>query len=180
MRRRAAERLALGAVCAGAVLGLAGCVTTGGLTSKGSPVDPAALNANPPAYWDAQRYYVENRMPWGFVKRPGDPWNKAFLALLNEDQCLAPHRSMDRKDADQNMQYKFYGQWWDKKAYDPVMNRLLPVFVLQRFEPVGVGQPLGQSLQTKAGTPERDSRAAARSADRPPETIKVRSYEEIE
>ena len=54
----------------------------------------------------------------------------------------APHRKLQRRDADDNQRYRFYGYFDSEPAYDPVINRLFDVFLLTGFEPVGPGEKL--------------------------------------
>ncbi len=138
------------ALTLGFTLALTSCSTTGSSGSGGSSIPPgnrvftpqrvAQLNANPPPYWDAQREFHPTHSTWGFIKRPDQDWSLAKRIMLNEDRMPAPHRRLSSRDADDRMQYRFYGYFDKDPAYDPVINRLFDVFVLTRYEPVGLGE----------------------------------------
>ncbi|HPA19591.1 MAG TPA: hypothetical protein PLU30_17720 [Verrucomicrobiae bacterium] len=143
---------------------LVGCATTGTGTGSMGGVDLAQLNANPPAYWIGHRVYNPKYQTWGYVKRPEDTWSKSFPIVLYEHEAMAPDRSMESRGADHNFQYKLYGHFWDKKGYEPVLNRLFPVFVLQSFEPIGDAGELNLPKMNRRIVQERESTAASRSS----------------
>jgi hypothetical protein len=148
------------------LLGLLGCATTGGgRTATGGllPMTSEELNANAPAYWIGQRVFEQNRMTWGWLRREEQPWSQARLVLLKEDLCLAPHRAKAQPQDDHNTQYRLFGYYWDRKGYDPVINRLLDVFVLERFEVIGPADPLPLK---SPGTAVLPARSGSRSSSR--------------
>lgn len=153
---------------AAALLGLAGCATTGG--GLGIPSDPAALNANPPAYWVGHRVYNPKYQTWGYVKRPEDTWSQSVPVILNEQETLAPDRALESRGLDNNFQYKLYGQFAGKKGYEPVLNRLFPVFVLKNFEPIGQAGELSLPQMNRRIVVERESGAASRRSGAPMST----------
>lgn len=155
------------------VLLAVGCATTPS-SENSYDVSAAELNANPPAYWLAQRVGYTNLQVWGWVKRPDESWDDARLVLLKEDKCLAPHRSLGDRMADQNVRYKLYGHYWERKGYEPVMNKLLDVFVLERYESLGQQEPLDLRLPVVIIPPGSD-----RSHSRPSNEKKRRNYEDI-
>lgn len=141
---------------------LAGCTTTGTGTGSFTGVDPAQLNASPPPYWVGHRVYNPKYQTWGYIKRPEDTWAKGFPVLLYEHETLAPDRAMENRGADHNFQYKLYGHFWDRKGYEPVLNRLFPAFVLKGFEPIGDAGELNVPAMNRRIVQERDSNAASR------------------
>lgn len=152
-----------------------GCATTTPSSSDSYQVTAAELNANPPEYWLGQRAYYTNLQVWGWVKRPEESWDDARLVLMKEDKCLAPHRSLSDRTADQNVRYKLYGRYWDRKGYEPVMNKLLDVFELERYESLGQQGPLDLRLPVVIIPPSSDRSHSRPSNDRP-----QRDYEDIE
>lgn len=144
---------------------LAGCATTGtGGAGLSGPVDPAQLNANPPPYWVGHRVYNPKYQTWGYIKRPEDTWSKGFPVIFYEHEAMAPDRAMENRGADNNFQYKLYGHFWHKKAYEPVLNRLFPAFVLQGFDPIGDAGELNLPKMNRRIVQERESTAASRSS----------------
>lgn len=152
-----------------------GCATVP--SSKNSyEITAAELNANPPDYWLGQRVYYTNLQVWGWVKRPEESWEDARLVLLKEDKCLVPHRSLGDRMADQNVRYKLYGRYWERKGYEPVMNKLLDVFILDRYESLGQQEPLDLSLPVVIIPPGGSDRSHSRSSNEK----RRRNYEDIE
>ena len=143
---------------------LVGCVTTGTGPGSGGGVDIAQLNANPPPYWIGHRVYNPKYQTWGYMKRPEDNWSKGFPVILYEHEAMAPDRTMESRGADNNFQYKLFGHFWDKKGYEPVLNRLFPVFVLQSFEPIGDAGELNFPAVNRRIYQERESTSASRSS----------------
>ena len=75
---------------------------------------------------------------WGYVRRPGEPWAKARLVILNEDKARAPDRLPESGPGevcgfDHNHEYRLWGSFIDREAYDPNSDMVLPVFALQRW-----------------------------------------------
>ncbi|GEM_PF-3212715 len=180
----------LAVVAAGGVALLTSCSSTGSTqggadkpsSASGSKrVSAAQLNARPGEYWLGQRVFIQDQMIWGWVKRPDEPWEEAVPVLLREEDVMAPHRELAKASADHNYQYKLYGYFWEQRAYEPVLNRLLDVFVLQGVEPIGPAQPLPLKTPTVgADMPSRGSRSSARSGNVPMAPAGAVQYERIE
>ncbi|MBX7157900.1 MAG: hypothetical protein K1X66_05905 [Verrucomicrobiae bacterium] len=157
----------------GMSLFVVGCATVPDSPDR-PDITAAELNANPPEYWLGQRVYYTNLQVWGWVKRPEESWDDARLVLLKEDKCLAPHRSLGNRTADQNFQYRLYGRYWQHKGYEPVMNKLLDVFELEHYESLGQHGPLDLRLPVVMIPP-----AGNRSHSRPSNDTHRRDYEDI-
>ena len=76
---------------------------------------------------------------WGYVRRPGESWDKAMLVILNEDNVRAPDRLPGSGPGhvfgfDHNHEYRLWGTFTDRKAYDPNSDMVLPMFALQRWQ----------------------------------------------
>ena len=135
---------------------------------KGSPLDhlandpkvaslPAGFkegNTTGDTYWIAHRLVdpMEGE-GWGWVKKNGQGWGSATWIALQETPGLAvaPHRKLVKADADVDWEYKFWGKMAAYKAYDPHLDEMLPVFVLQGYEVIGPASP----LEIKVGPPGR-------------------------
>jgi hypothetical protein len=73
------------------------------------------IQAEPPGdYFVGRRYYKPEFHFWGYVRKPGQPWNSAQLVILNEKKVLAPDR--------------------EHLNIGSVSNRVLPEFVLEGYE----------------------------------------------
>jgi hypothetical protein len=127
-----AFRYAVGGALA---LGLAGCATT---TDSLSPSRKAMIEAikreAPGDYFVGRRYYKEDYKFWGYVRKPGQPWTTARLAMFNEQTKLAPDRAMGRLGSDHGYEYKLYGHFSDNTVYEPASNGRYPEFVLTGYE----------------------------------------------
>jgi len=90
-------------------------------------------------YYVGRRYWIEGTRFWGFVRRPGEPWHKAKLVMMNEDQKHTPDRISSgsagpRHGYDHNYEYKIMGRYSGGRIYDPNSNQILPEFILTDYE----------------------------------------------
>lgn len=106
-------------------------------------IDMARKIAAEPAgdYFIARRYYKPDFKFWGYVRRPGQPWNTSVLVMLNEKQKLAPDRAELRFGYDNNYEYKLWGYFSGDKVYEPASNGVYPEFVLQNYELISTNPP---------------------------------------
>lgn len=102
----------------------------------------AAIAAEPRGdHYIGRRYHIKGTRFWGYVRRPGEPWQNARLVVLNEGQKLQPDRLPERPVGadvryafDHNYEYKLYGRYTGETVYDPNSNLFLPEFRLSGFE----------------------------------------------
>jgi hypothetical protein len=100
------------------------------------------IAAEPPGdYFIGRRYFRKEFHFWGYIRRPGQPWNAAQLVVLNENQKLAPDREQLSVGSDNNYEYKMRGYFSGDKVYELVSNRFLPEFVLLNYELVSTNPP---------------------------------------
>ena len=101
----------------------------------------ALIRAEPRGnHYIGRRYFVEKTRFWGYVRRPGESWEKARLVVLNEGVKRAPDRLPEvPTDSygfgfDHNYQYKLSGRYTGETVYDPNANLFLPEFRLESYE----------------------------------------------
>lgn len=121
------------------ILILSGCESTLGPSKSANTAARAgmleAIKAEPPgAYFVGRRYYKTEYKFWGYVRASGQPWSTAKLVVLNENQKLAPDRSMGKLGADNDFEYKLTGHYSGDMVYEPASNGMYPEFVLKGFE----------------------------------------------
>ena len=77
---------------------LAGCETTSSGIQQARVDAAQRIAAEPPGdYFIGHRYFKGSVFKfWGYVRKPGQPWNTAQLVVLNEKQKLAPDREQLR------------------------------------------------------------------------------------
>ena len=96
---------------------------------------------------------------WGYVRRPGQPWNTAQLVVMNEKQKLTPDREQLNFGSDNNYEYKLYGSFTGQKVYEPASDGFYPEFILQKYELISTNPaPIFRSQfngRTKAATTNR-------------------------
>jgi hypothetical protein len=93
------------------------------------------IEREPPGdYFIGRRYFKPDYKFWGYVRRPGQPWNTARLVMLNEKQKLAPDREQVNFGFDNNYEYKLYGNFSGENVYEPASNGVYPEFVLRGYE----------------------------------------------
>lgn len=136
--------------------------------AKPVPAEPPLAKAVPVGeMFIGHRFYEEKAGGWGWIKKPNEDWRKARWATLKETpgHCVAPFRSLASKSADHNFEYKLWGHFADYQAYDPTMNEMLDVFVIDHYESLGPAE----ALKRNPGPPERarysrKSRASSRES----------------
>ncbi len=91
-------------------------------------------------FYYGRRYYVPKTRFWGYLRRPGSPWNVSKLVIFNESKKLNPDRLPEEGPAgarygfDQNYEYRIRGRYTGRKLYEPNSNQFLPEFQLTGYE----------------------------------------------
>jgi hypothetical protein len=114
-----------------------GCGTTMSQGIQQARIDAAQkIAAEPPGdYFIGHRYFKGSVYKfWGYVRKPGQPWNTAQLVVLNEKEKLAPDREKLSFGSDNNYEYKLYGNFSGQTVYEPASNGFYPEFVLKQYE----------------------------------------------
>jgi hypothetical protein len=101
-----------------------------------------AIAGEPRGDWFiGRRFYIERTQFWGYLRRPGQPWDSAKLVMVNESQKRTPDRlpEMPAGDGpargfDHNREYRIWGHYTGKKIYDPNSDLFLPEFMLTNWE----------------------------------------------
>ena len=117
---------------------LSGAGNMGGPTQE----ERTAKIASEPAgdFYYGRRYFVEKTRFWGYVRKPGQSWNRAKLVIFREDQKHSPDRlpengQLGRRYAfDQNFEYRLRGHFTGSKVYEPNSNQFLDEFMLTGYE----------------------------------------------
>jgi hypothetical protein len=103
-------------------------------TSRAATSQTIASEA-PGDYFIGRRYYkIPQFKFWGYLRKPGQPWNTAQLVVLNEKDKLAPDREQLNFGGDNNYEYKIWGNFSGDKVYDAGSNGFYPEFVLKKYE----------------------------------------------
>lgn len=89
-----------------------------------------ALQDRSKGYFIGRRMYKVDYKMWGWIRKPGERWGSAKLAILNEQTCLAPDRKRNRIGFDNNYEYRLEGYFSGQTAYEPASNQFYPEFVL--------------------------------------------------
>ena len=92
-------------------------------------------------YFVGRRFHIERLHFWGYVRRPGESWDKSRLVVMSEKFMKQPDRYPEVPSgdgpsygSDHNTEYRLWGYYSGRKTYDPNSNMVLPEFVLQRYE----------------------------------------------
>lgn len=91
-------------------------------------------------YFIGRRYVVATTRFWGYVRKPGQSWRDAQLVMMDESKCYTPDRYKEFPKTvpgytyDNNYEYRIYGKFTGKPAYDPNTNLKLPIFQPTRFQ----------------------------------------------
>lgn len=92
-------------------------------------------------YYIGRRYHIERTRYWGYLRRPRNGWQTAKLVLMNESRQPVPDSLLGRSDGetgpvqpDHNFEYRIYGHYSGRDAYDPNSNMVLSEFILEGYE----------------------------------------------
>ncbi|HSH39852.1 MAG TPA: hypothetical protein VK993_13840 [Chthoniobacterales bacterium] len=111
----------------------------------------AAIQSEAPGdYYIGRRYYKAQYKFWGYIRRPGQPWSTAQLAMVNEHQKLAPDRAQNNLGSDDGHEYKLFGTFSPDKVYEPASNGFYPEFILRDYQLVSTNPPPIFPSQTNA------------------------------
>jgi hypothetical protein len=142
------KRRLLPALCALMTILLPSCGSTGG-GSYGDENDngpevrarDATIAAEPRGNWYIGRRYFTNKCRyWGYLRKPGELWGTARMVVIDESAARTPDRLPEAPLAgnahgyDHNAEYRVWGSYTGRTAYDPNSDRELPVFAATRFE----------------------------------------------
>lgn len=106
-------------------------------------------------------------MGWGWLRKSTDDWSDGKWIALQEQPGLAvaPFRKLKLREGDENWEFKFWGHYAPYKAYDPHLDEMLPVFVLQGYEVIGQAAPLKLRVGPSDRPHSRGSGASSRSSN---------------
>ncbi len=125
---------------------LTSCQTTSSSGSGGGSVQAqarrAVIAAEPPGdYYVGRRFHIARTQFWGYVRRPGESWDKSRLVIMSEKFARQPDRLPEvRGDggpiygSDHNHEYRLWGRFSGRRVYDPNSNLILPEFTLERYQ----------------------------------------------
>lgn len=125
------------------VLCLCQCMPSNGVLMGGPTAQERQLKiATEPTgnFYYGRRYHVEKTRFWGYVREPRQSARSAKLVMIREDKKLVPDRLPEdgpkgrRHGYDQNYEYRVWGRYTGKQAYDPNSNQILPEFMLTDYE----------------------------------------------
>lgn len=127
-----------------ATLLLTGCNTPGSYGDdavRAANQQAAILSEAPGNYYIGHRYFNPNYKFWGYLRKPGQPWRTARLVVLDENQVKAPDRVLNQFGADNDSEYRLYGQFAPKVVYEPASNHFYPHFMLTKIELIQPSAP---------------------------------------
>lgn len=123
------------AIVALVLLLAAGCQVAPSIDVRRRAAMIEAIKAEPPGdYYVGRRYYKKDYKFWGYVRRPGEMWDKARMVMLNEHTRYAPDRQQGRLGMDNGYEYRLYGEFSGDRVYEPASNRFFPEFVLHDYD----------------------------------------------
>jgi hypothetical protein len=121
----------------------------GGLSGSGNLGGPsveernASIASEPTGnFYYGRRYFVEKTRFWGYLREPRQPWSRAKLVIMKENQKKNPDRLAEngppgqRYAFDNNFEYRVYGRYTGETGYEPNSNQFLPVFQITGYEVV--------------------------------------------
>ena len=138
--RRRAGGAAVLAGLALLLLAVTGCAST--VTHPAVAERNAVIATEPRGnYFIGRRYHIPRTHIWGYVRRPGQPWDRARLVIMDESIRTQPDRIPEvRADDgpvhgyDHNFEYRLTGSLTGQRLYDPNSNMFLESFRLTGYE----------------------------------------------
>ena len=100
---------------------------------------------------------------WGWIRKSGESW-KWITVQETPGAVVAPHRKLSKADGDLNWEYKLWGHFAAYQAYDPKLDEMLPVFVLEGYEVIGLADPLPNKVGPSNRVFQKKSGASSRSS----------------
>src|SRR5260370_8684444 len=85
-------------------------------------------------YFIGRRLVGQHFYFWGYVKKPGENWDRAKLVMLNEKITLAPDRARNAIGSDNNFEYRLYGYFSADRVYESARGHCFPEFVFKKAE----------------------------------------------
>jgi hypothetical protein len=121
-------------------------------------------NTSGSEFWIAHRGIdTDGGEGWGWIRKGGGGWK--WIALQETPGlAIAPHRRLASAIADAEWEYKFWGYLASYRAYDPHLDELVPVFVLQGYVVLGPANPLTAKIGPPGRIHSRRSGASSRSS----------------
>jgi hypothetical protein len=112
-------------------------------------------------FWIAHRGIdTDGGEGWGWIRKGGS-WK--WIALQETPGlAIAPHRRLVSPMADADWEFRFWGYMATYRAYDPHLDELLPVFVLQGYQVIGPANPLSAKIGPPGRIHSRPSGASSR------------------
>ncbi len=106
-----------------------------------------------PSYIGHRGIDDEGGQGWGWLRKSDDGWDDGQWIALQEQPgiAVAPFRKLTTRNGDADWEFKFWGHYAPYKAYDPHLDELLPVFVLDGYQVIGPAAP----LRLRVGPPDR-------------------------
>lgn len=111
-----------------------GCATADPQGASRQALTAAIKNETAGNYVIGRRYYKVDYKFWGWVRKPGQPWNSAVMVMMNENHKFAPDRELGKIGSDNNYEYKLFGSFTGQRVYEPASNGFYPEFVLKSYE----------------------------------------------
>ncbi len=101
----------------------------------------SAIAAEPRGdYFVARRFFIDHTHFWGYVRRPGESWDRSRLVIINERYCKIPDRLPENPGSpnaygfNHNYEYHIWGEFSGRQVFDPNSNMVLPEFMLRSYK----------------------------------------------
>lgn len=95
-------------------------------------------------FFYGRRYFIPFTRFWGYLRSPRERWSTAQLVVMDESSMKVPDRLRETRSEtkekgkdhgyDSNYEYRIYGHYTGKRAYEPNTDLILPVFRITGYE----------------------------------------------
>ncbi|MDD5262736.1 MAG: hypothetical protein PHD76_12900 [Methylacidiphilales bacterium] len=109
------------------------------VTPKPEPVVPQSYGDRTGQVYIGHRAVVDRYAGWGWIWKEGEGYRRGKWALMLEERgvCVVPGRFHSSIEADNDMEYKIYGEFMPYKGYEPNYDVFTDVFRIKGFELIG-------------------------------------------
>ncbi len=106
---------------------------------KPEPVVPQSYGDRTGQVYIGHRTVIDRYAGWGWIWKEGEGYRRGKWVLMLEERgvCIVPGRFHSSIEADNDMEYKIYGEFMPYKGYEPNYDVFTDVFRIKGFEAIG-------------------------------------------
>lgn len=119
--------------------------------------------------WIGHRFVFDRYIGWGWIRPEGEKnWKKGRWVIFEEAPGLiaAPHRSLPYPEADNNVEYRLWGEIAPYRGYETNYDLFVDVFVIKGYQVLGQAAPLKLKPPVKVASRGKKTQSSPMSRSR--------------